>query len=104
MKKSSHRGRRTGSKKKWSAKVTSTSNAMDLEKDIFKSGNPEKIARSVKHSAETSKRRKAGPFQSAMSMLNFYLNRAGKNLSRKEKEPIEKAKNKPRKLYGREEK
>lgn len=93
---------RTG--KKWSAKVTKESNALDLEKDIFKSGDPKRIASSLKKSAETSHRRKTSPFQSAMSMLNFYENRAGKNLSKEEKEPLEQAKNELRKLYGREEK
>lgn len=90
--------------KKWSAKVTKTSNALDLKNGIFKSKDPEKIAESLKESADKSKRRKTTPFQSAMSMLNFYENRAGKNLSEKEKEPLEKAKNKLRKLYGKEEK
>lgn len=91
-------------RRKWSAKVTDESNAMDLKKGIFKSKDPEKIAASLKHSAEESDRRKASPFQSAMSMLNFYENRAGKNLSKKEKEPLEKAKKKLRKLFGRDEK
>jgi len=90
-------------KKKWSGKVTETSDAMDLEKDVFKSNDPDKIARSVKHSAETSKRRKSGPFQSAMSMLNFYENRAGKNLNKTQKASLEKAKKKLRKLFGRDE-
>jgi hypothetical protein len=93
-----------GTKKKWSAKVTETSDALDLEKGIFKSKDPEKIAESLKKSADKSKRSKTSPFQSAMSMLNFYENRAGKNLSKKEEEPLDKAKNKLRKLYGREEK
>jgi hypothetical protein len=90
--------------KKWSAKVTNTSNAMDLEKDIFKSKDPDKIAASLKHSAEASHRRKASPFQSAMSMLNFYENRAGRNLSKRQRAPLEKAKNKLRRLFGKEEK
>lgn len=96
-KKQKHRN----TKRKWSGNVTDHSNAMDLKKDVFKSGDPEKIAKSLKHSAEESDRRKASPFQSAMSMLNFYINRAGKNLTKKEKEPLEKAKNKLRKLYQR---
>ena len=75
---------------------------MNLEQDIFKSKDPDQIAASLKHSAEESHRRKASPFQSAMSMLNFYENRAGKNLSKTQKEPLEKAKNKLRKLFGRE--
>ena len=90
--------------RRWSATVTQTSNALDLEKDIFKSKDPDKIATSLKHSAEASQKRKASPFQSAMSMLNFYENRAGKNLSKKQKAPLEKAKKKLRKLFGRNEK
>ena len=89
--------------KKWSKKVTQTSNAMDLEKDIFKSKSPKKIAESVKHSAEKSKRKKAGPFQSAMSMINFYENRAGHNLSTAQKKVLDQSKNELRKLFGREE-
>lgn len=77
---------------------------MDLEHDIFKSKDPDKIASSLKHSAEESHRRKASPFQSAMSMLNFYENRAGKNLSKRQKAPLEKAKNKLRELFGRDKK
>jgi len=90
--------------RKWSGKVTAHSNAMDLEKDVFKSKDPNKIARSLKHSAEESDRRKTSPFQSAMSMLNFYENRAGKNLTKSQKAPLEKAKNKLRKLFGKPEK
>src|SRR5882757_4648404 len=90
--------------KKWSAGVTAHSNAMDLEKDIFKSKDPDKIASSLKHSAEESHRRKASPFQSAMSMLNFYENRAGRNLTKTQKAPLERAKNKLRKLFRKEEK
>ncbi|MBS1500664.1 MAG: DUF3175 domain-containing protein [Bacteroidetes bacterium] len=94
--------RKTG--RKWSAKVTKESDALDLEKSIFKSGDPDKIAASLKHSAQESHRRKGSPFQSAMSMLNFYENRAGRNLSRRQRAPLEKAKNKLRKLFGRPEK
>src|SRR5205809_1053909 len=90
--------------RKWSAKVTDESDALDLKKGIFKSKDPEKIARSLKHSAEASHRRKASPFQSAMSMLNFYENRAGRNLSKRQKAPLEKAKKVLRKIFGREEK
>ncbi|MFD0767228.1 DUF3175 domain-containing protein [Mucilaginibacter lutimaris] len=87
--------------KKWSAKVTETSDALDLKQEVFKSKNSEKIAESLKHSADESHRRKGSPFQSAMSMLNFYINRAGKNLTKTQKKPLERAKNKLRKLYGR---
>ncbi|MBS1521540.1 MAG: DUF3175 domain-containing protein [Bacteroidetes bacterium] len=90
--------------RKWSAKVTKESDALTLEKDIFKSKDPDKIAASLKRSAEHSDRRKASPFQSAMSMLNFYENRAGRNLSKRQRTPLEKAKNKLRKLFEREEK
>ena len=71
---------------------------------IFKSGDPDKIAASVKHSAETSKRRKSSPYRSAMSILTFYGNRAGKNLSADEKDTLEKAKNRLRELFGGEDK
>jgi Protein of unknown function (DUF3175) len=94
----------TRSPRKWSAKVTNESDALDLEKDIFKSGDPDKIASSLKRSAGESHRRKGSPFQSAMSMLNFYENRAGRNLSKRQRAPLEKAKNKLRKLFGRDEK
>ena len=90
--------------KKWSAKVTKESDALDLEKNVFESKDPEEIAESLKASAEKSHKRKGSPFQSAMSMLNFYINRAGKNLTKTQKKPLESAKNKLRKLYGREEK
>lgn len=90
-------------KRKWSAAVTSHSNALDLKNGIFKSKDPEKIAESLKQSAEESHRRKGSPFQSAMSMLNFYENRAGNNLNNRERAPLEKAKNKLRRLFGRPE-
>jgi hypothetical protein len=89
-------------KKKWSRRVMQTSDALDLKSGVFKSKDPKKIARSLKRSAERSKRRKGTPFQSAMSMLNFYINRAGKQLTTKEKQPLEKAKPELRKLFGRE--
>lgn len=72
---------------------------MDLQNGIFKSKDPTKIARSLKHSAEESDRRKASPFQSAMSMLNFYENRAGRNLTKTQKRPLEMAKNELRRLF-----
>ncbi len=88
--------------KKWSAGVTEHSDALDLEQDIFKSDDPHKIALSLKHSAEESDRKKSSPYRSAMSMLTFYENRAGKNLSKTEKETLEKAKDELRKLFGKE--
>jgi hypothetical protein len=93
--------KKTAPKKKWSRRVMQTSDALDLESGVFKAKDPKKIARSLKRSAEKSKRRKGTPFQSAMSMLNFYINRAGKQLSDKGKQPLEKAKDELRKLYGR---
>ena len=93
-----------GRVKKWSKAVTEHSNAMDIEKDVFKQKDPKKIAESVKQSAEKSKRKKSGPFQSAMSMINFYENRAGKNLGAGQKKVLDKSKDELRKLYGREEK
>jgi hypothetical protein len=88
-------------KEKWSAEVTEHSDALDLENNIFESKDPEKIAESLKHSAETSNRRKSSPYRSAMSMLTFYINRAGKNLEPAQKEVLEKAKDELRKLFGR---
>jgi hypothetical protein len=87
--------------RKWSARVMQRSNALDLEARIFKSERPEEIAKSLKRSAERSKRRKGTPYQSAMSMLNFYINRAGRNLSARRKNTLEKTKNKLRSLFGR---
>lgn len=87
--------------KKWSARVMRQSNALDLEPDIFKSSDPGKIARSLKRSAEVSKRRKGTPYQSAMSMLNFYINRAGKNLPESRKKILERSKKKLREAFGR---
>jgi hypothetical protein len=89
------------SPRKWSARVTEKSDALDLKPNIFKSNSAVQIARSLKHSAERSKRKKGTPFQSAMSMLNFYVNRGGKNLSDRKKATLQKAKNELRKLFGR---
>jgi Protein of unknown function (DUF3175) len=85
--------------KRWSAQVTAHSDALDLEKNVFRIRNPRQIALSLKHSAEASKRRKGTPFQSAMSMLNFYINRAGKNLSPSRKQVLERAKDELRDLF-----
>lgn len=87
--------------RKWSAKVTEKSDALDLEAKVFKSGNPRKVAKSLKRSSDTSKRRKGTPLQSAMSMLNFYINRAGKNLPAKDKKVLDDAKEELRQLYGK---
>ena len=86
---------------RWSAEVTEHSDALDLEEGIFKSGSPAEIARSLKSSAERSKRRKSSPYRSAMSMLTFYVNRAGKNLSPGRRKKLEAAKGKLRELFGK---
>lgn len=86
-------------KKNWSWEVTKHSIALDLEEGVFTWKDPQKIALSLKNSAEESIRRKASPFQSAMSMLNFYINRAGKNLKPKRKQILEQAKIELRKLF-----
>lgn len=95
------KGSKTPASRKWSAKVTHESYALDLEKGVFTWTDPKRIALSLKKSADTSKRRKAPPFRSAMSMLVFYINRAGKNLDKDQKRILEKAKDELRKLYGK---
>src|SRR5579871_6284329 len=85
--------------KRWSQHVTETSNALDLDSGVFSWSDPKRIARSLKHSAEASKRRKASPRQSAMSMLNFYINRAGHNLPAKQKRVLEKARDELRAMF-----
>ena len=87
--------------KKWSHEVTKHSDALDLEKGVFTWKDPDKIARSLRHSAENSTRRKAPPFKSAMNMLSFYINRAGKDLDKEQKQVLEQAKESLRRLYGR---
>lgn len=87
--------------KKWSNKVTKESDALDLEEGVFTWPDPKKIALSLKKSAQQSKRKKSTEFQSAMSMLNFYINRAGKDLDPQQKEILEKAKDELRKAFGR---
>jgi hypothetical protein len=85
----------------WSKNVTETSNALELEHDVFTKDDPREIARSLKRSAERSKRRKSSPYRSAMSMLTFYINRAGKNLPKKQLRVLEAAKDALREEYGR---
>lgn len=86
---------------RWSHDVTAHSRALDLERGVFKLKDPKEIAASLKRSAEASKRRKADPFRSAMSMLVFYINRAGKNLSKAERARLEQAKDELRKIFGK---
>jgi hypothetical protein len=88
-------------KKRWSAAVTKRSDALDLESGVFKRANPKQIAASLKRSAERSKRRKGTPYQSAMSMLNFYINRGGKNLPASQKKVLDRAKAELRALYDK---
>ena len=88
------------SKRRWSQAVTENSNALDLEPGVFK-GSAQEIARSLKRSAERSTRRKAEPFRSALSMITFYENRAGSNLSASRRRELDRAKDELRKLYGR---
>lgn len=88
-------------KKNWSKKVTETSVALDLEEGVFTWDEPEKIAKSLKNSAEVSIRRKGTPFQSAMSMLNFYINRAGKNLNPERRKILKQAKVELRRSFNK---
>jgi hypothetical protein len=102
-----HQAKRTksnakGSQRRWSARVTRESNALDLERAVFKSKDPRKIARSLKRSAEHSRRRKSEPYRSAMSMLTFYINRAGTNLGASQRRVLERAKTELRHEFGRE--
>src|SRR5216110_2716009 len=94
--KNPRRGRR------WSATVTKHSNALDLDRGVFTWKDPQRIARSLKRSAERSRRRKSAPYRSAMSMLTFYVNRAGKELPAGRKKVLTQAKQELRKLYGKE--
>ncbi|WP_295800634.1 DUF3175 domain-containing protein [uncultured Microbulbifer sp.] len=88
-------------KKNWSQQVTENSDALDLESGVFTFQDPKQIARSLKLSAEQSQRRKSDPFRSAMSMLTFYINRAGHNLPQERIEILEQAKDELRVLFGR---
>ena len=85
----------------WSQHVTETSNALDLDPNVFTLEDPKEIARSLKHSAEQSTRRKSSPFRSAMSLLTFYINRAGKNLPASQRDVLNRAKDELRKQFGR---
>jgi hypothetical protein len=86
---------------KWSAKVTRESNALSLEPGVFTWKDPQRIAESLRNSAEASSRRKAEPYRSAMSMLVFYINRAGKNLHDEQRQILEQAKQALREIYGK---
>jgi hypothetical protein len=91
-----------GAKTYWSAQVNATSNALDTEEGVFTFDDPKRIAKSLSESAENSTRRKGPPFMSAMSMLNFYVNRAGRNLPASRLKILNQAKVELRKLYHRD--
>lgn len=90
--------------KRWSGRVTRQSNALDLDRGVFTWKDPRRIAKSLKHSAEHSHRRKADPYRSALSMLVFYMNRAGRNLPQSRRKILERAKSELRGLFGKAEK
>jgi uncharacterized protein DUF3175 len=94
-------GRRTAPKR-WSQRVTQQSDALDLEQGVFNLRDPRRIAASLKRSAEHSSRRKAEPYRSALSMLIFYINRAGKNLPKTKRARLERAKTELKRLFGRD--
>jgi hypothetical protein len=98
-KSSARRKRPTKRKSRWSQRVTETSDAMTLDQGVFTKRSGREIALSVKRSAERSRRRKSTPYRSAMSMLTFYGNRAGKNLTATQRKKLATAKNELRKLY-----
>ena len=93
------RAKRGGTR--WSARVTRESDALTLQKGVFTKSSPRKIAQSLKRSADRSRRRKSNSYRSAMSMLTFFINRAGKGLSKSRKQKLEKAKQALRELYGK---
>jgi putative cell wall-binding protein len=86
---------------RWSQRVTENSNALDLEPSVFSNANPRAVAESLKRSAETSQRRKGTEYQSAMSMLTFYMNRAGSKLAAGQRRVLTQAKTELRRLYGK---
>ncbi|MCK9792335.1 DUF3175 domain-containing protein [Isoptericola sp. 4D.3] len=95
-------GDKDGDEERWSQDVTEGSDALDLEEDVFTWDDPARIAASLKRSAERSGRRKGTPYQSAMSMLTFYVNRAGKNLPAAQRDVLERAKDELRRAFGRD--
>jgi hypothetical protein len=88
--------------RRWSARVTAQSDALDLQDGVFKLKDPKSVARSLKRSSESSSRRKASPYRSALSMLVFYINRAGKNLPVRRRKTLEQAKVELRRLFGKD--
>jgi hypothetical protein len=102
MAKATAKGARPKNTRKWSADVTEHSHALALENNVFTGSSPKRIAASLKRSAESSTQRKADPYRSAMSMLSFYINRAGKSLPAARKKTLERAKDELRKEFGRD--
>ena len=101
--KSNRRSRSSGtSRARWSARVTKESNALDLDRSVFTWKDPRRIAASLKRSAERSNRRKSAPYRSAMSMLTFYINRAGTNLDKQQRDVLERAKLELRRAFDRD--
>jgi hypothetical protein len=101
-KSSKRKSTKKSSAKRWSRRVTEHSHALDLESGVFSRSDPKSIARSLKRSAESSQHRKSDPYRSAMSMLSFYINRGGSNLSASRKHKLQSAKTELRRLYHRE--
>ena len=101
MAKKTARKTRPARRRKWSQRVTRESDALDLRKGVFSLKDPKRIASSLKRSAERSKRRKADPYRSALSMLTFYINRAGRNLSASRKTTLMKAKGELKQQFGK---
>jgi len=93
---------RRAAPRRWSQRVTKQSDALDLDRGVFKLSSARRIAASLKRSAERSKRRKAGAYRSALSMLTFYINRAGKNLPKAQRDRLQRAKGELKRLFGRE--
>jgi len=100
--KAARKGGRKAAPKRWSQRVTRESDALDLKHGVFKQTSAKKIAASLKRSAEQSTRRKSGAYRSALSMLTFYINRAGKTLPKTQRERLERAKVELRREFGRE--
>lgn len=96
-----HASAKRAPRERWSQHVTDTSDALDLKQGVFKLHDPGKIAASLKRSAEQSDRRKANPYRSALSMLTFYINRAGKNLPKTQVNRLQRAKDELKKQFGR---
>jgi hypothetical protein len=94
--------KRSKGAKRWSAHVTKTSNALDLDSGVFTMRDPKRIAASLRRSAQRSSRRKADPYRSALSMLTFYINRAGKNLPATRRRTLQRAKDELRRQFGKE--